>query len=233
MVGPPAQDFELVEPDNDSMVAGVAPHAMGTWCARSCISFGASLTPYGAAHLPLLAHDFSTQISLSPEALFGRGVVMAVRRRVRNARTVDDKLRVFLQWVESLVLDRRAPAQRAVALAEVAHAMRQPRPPTLEAAALRVGLQRRQFEREFQRVLGMPPKRYSTIARVQQVPQLAWQGVGLAGIAAELGFADQAHMTRIVKELTGMTPATLLQRAAHSEIARATRPFSGGRITHL
>jgi AraC-like DNA-binding protein len=233
LVGPRERDFELEQPEDDGAIAGVVPQAMGTWCARSCLAFGVSLTPFAVAHLPLAAHDFEAQLGAPHEALLGRPAQAALRRRVRAARTADDKMQVFLQWVEQLLLDRRPAGARATAIAEVAHLMRTPRPPTLEEAAARVGLQRRQFEREFQRYVGVAPKRYSTIARVQQVPQLAWQGMGLAGIAAELGFVDQAHMPRVVKEVTGMAPGVLLQRAANSEFARATRPHAGGRITHL
>jgi transcriptional regulator GlxA family with amidase domain len=94
-------------------------------------------------------------------------------------------------------------------------------------------VQRRQFERDFRHWMGVAPKRYATIARVQQVGQLAWRGVGLAGIAAELGFVDQAHMSRTVKEVTGLPPAAWLARAQASPLARAMRPFADGRITHL
>lgn len=233
LVGPQEHDFELENPDDDGALAGVIRQAMGTWCERACHAFAVSLTPYAVAHLPMVAHDFEAQVGAPTELLLGRAARADLRRRVRAERSVDDKMQAFLRWIEAFLLDRRPVHGRAEAIAEVAHAMRRPRPPSLQEAAQRVGLQRRQFERDFQHVLGVAPKRYSTVSRVQQVGQLAWQGVGLAGIAAELGFVDQAHMTRIVKEVAGMTPAALLRRAAESPLARATRPFTDGRITHL
>lgn len=63
------------------------------------------------------------------------------------------------------------------------------------------------------------------MARVQPVAQLSRQVLGLAGIAAELGFTDQAHMSHVVKEVTGLSPSALL--------AHATRPFTDARITHF
>jgi AraC-like DNA-binding protein len=233
LIGPAAHEQELQNPEDDGAFAGVAPQAMGTWCARECLSFGVSLTPFAAAHLPLVAHDFEAQFYLPTEQLIGRSALARLRRSLRDGRTVDDKMHAFLHCLEGMLLDRRPAHGRAAAIAEAAHAMRAPHPPTVEEAAARVGVQRRQLERDFRRYLGASPKRYSTIARVQQVGQLAWQGVGLAGIAAELGFVDQAHMTHVVKEVTGMTPAVLLQRAAQSEMARVTRPYTSGRITHL
>jgi methylphosphotriester-DNA--protein-cysteine methyltransferase len=60
------------------------------------------------------------------------------------------------------------------------------------------------------------------LLQVQQMAQLVWQGHSLANAAATLGFADQAHMTRLVHEVTGMLPAMLLQRARASPFARTT-----------
>jgi AraC-like DNA-binding protein len=233
LVGPPACDYELDRPDEDGTFAGVAPQAMGTWCERACVAFGISFTPFAAVHLPLVAHDFESQFAVHSELLFGRGALRGLRAHSRDSHTPEAKMQVFLHWIEGMLLDRRVCYGRAAAIADVAHAMRSPGPPSIEEAARRAGLQRRQFERDFRRYLGTSPKRYATIARVQQVPQLAWHGLGLATIAAELGFVDQAHMTHVVREVTGMTPHAWLQRAADSDLARQTRPFSDGRITHL
>ncbi|MBC7942194.1 MAG: hypothetical protein H7Z19_20975 [Chitinophagaceae bacterium] len=76
-------------------------------------------------------------------------------------------------------------------------------------------------------------KPHATVAWVQQVAQLSWQGLGLAGIAAELGFTDQAHLPHVLKDVTGLSPSALLARAAASPLAHATRPFTGGGITHF
>jgi AraC-like DNA-binding protein len=61
--------------------------------------------------------------------------------------------------------------------------------------------------RSFARVYGISPEAFRVRARARR----AWHAIcgdatPLAGIAAELGFADQAHMTRSVRELTGRPP---------------------------
>lgn len=64
--------------------------------------------------------------------------------------------------------------------------------------------------RGFKRAYGVSPKRYRADARALR----AWRTIPgsplpLAQLALNLGFADQAHMTRDVAALTGRTPAAL------------------------
>jgi AraC-like DNA-binding protein len=73
--------------------------------------------------------------------------------------------------------------------------------------ARREGLAAATVSRGFRRVFGVSPSRYRAEARARA----AWRGaltldLPLAGLAAELGFADQAHMTRAVTALTGRPP---------------------------
>ena len=61
--------------------------------------------------------------------------------------------------------------------------------------------------RGFAQVFGVSPEAFRARVRARK----AWKAVqgtpvALAAIAADLGFADQAHMTRSVKELTGLAP---------------------------
>jgi len=84
--------------------------------------------------------------------------------------------------------------------------------------AAEVGLSLRQLRRRCQAVVGYGPKTLQRvlrfrgfISRVDARPEI----LDLAAIAAEAGYADQAHLTRECGRLSGMTPAALArQRAA-------------------
>lgn len=69
-------------------------------------------------------------------------------------------------------------------------------------------ISQRQRERNFQKWLGITPKRYQRIRRVKQTfEQLRTQpNMALSELALEHGFADQAHMTRECKQIARMTP---------------------------
>ncbi|HET9406382.1 MAG TPA: helix-turn-helix transcriptional regulator [Candidatus Sulfotelmatobacter sp.] len=64
------------------------------------------------------------------------------------------------------------------------------------------------LSRSFARVFGISPSSFRATARTRQ----AWRAIRttdtpLSAIAADCGFADQAHMTRSVKTMTGRCPS--------------------------
>lgn len=63
--------------------------------------------------------------------------------------------------------------------------------------------------RGFAQVFGVTPEFFRARARARQaLKSIQSTQTPLAMIAAELGFADQSHMTRSVKQLTGVVPHT-------------------------
>ncbi|SFW83013.1 AraC-type DNA-binding protein [Amycolatopsis australiensis] len=73
-----------------------------------------------------------------------------------------------------------------------------------------LGVSPYRLSRAFPRELGVSLTRYRNRVRVgRALDRLEAGERGLATLAAELGFADQAHLTRTVREHTGRTPAVL------------------------
>lgn len=60
--------------------------------------------------------------------------------------------------------------------------------------------------RTFHAQVGLPPHAYLTHLRVQQAKTLLRDGMSLAQVALELGFADQSHFARHFRHLVGVTP---------------------------
>lgn len=58
----------------------------------------------------------------------------------------------------------------------------------------------------FRRETGMPPHAYQTQVRINRAKELLRQGLPLAGIALDTGFADQSHFARHFRRLVGVTP---------------------------
>jgi AraC-like DNA-binding protein len=67
----------------------------------------------------------------------------------------------------------------------------------------------RELQRACRRWLGLSPKAFLRIERVWAAREAIRAGGPLAMIAADLGYADQAHLTREVRVLLGVTPREL------------------------
>jgi AraC-like DNA-binding protein len=69
------------------------------------------------------------------------------------------------------------------------------------------GLTRYELARQFRLVLGTSPYRYLLMRRLDLAREEIRRGRPLADVACEAGFADQAHLTRVFKAASGLTPA--------------------------
>jgi AraC family transcriptional regulator len=66
------------------------------------------------------------------------------------------------------------------------------------------------FKVIFRRTTGVPVHQYVIRARVEYASDLiARDRLPLSQIALQAGFANQSHMSRCMKQLTGVTPASL------------------------
>ena len=83
-----------------------------------------------------------------------------------------------------------------------------------------LGLGERQLERVFVERVGLGPKAFARVARLQAfLPHLDGAGgrTSWAALAVGLGYADQAHMVREIKRLAGVTPTELARARAMSD----------------
>jgi AraC-like DNA-binding protein len=80
------------------------------------------------------------------------------------------------------------------------------------ALAGELGWSHRRLIARFRDAVGMPPKRVARILRFERLTALigAEPAIGWARAAAECGFADQAHLAREVRDLSGLTPTRLV-----------------------
>lgn len=144
----------------------------------------------------------------------------------RMASPADVWPREFREAVAEL--ESLPPRQRIAGLADLLLARlgscREPTPQVREAVRLirasrgrvqvrwladQVNLSISQLERSFARHVGVGPK---LLARQTRVCALAAEAAGLASpswasLAARYGYADQAHLAREFRELTGLTPS--------------------------
>jgi AraC-like DNA-binding protein len=81
--------------------------------------------------------------------------------------------------------------------------------------AAELGLAERSLRRHCEALLGLGPKTLDRILRFQRVLRRLRSGrTSLAALAAECGYADQAHLSRETRRLSGLTPADLVRQLA-------------------
>jgi AraC-like DNA-binding protein len=88
----------------------------------------------------------------------------------------------------------------------------------IKDVARRLSIGERELRRLFCEEVGLSPKAVQRIFRfrglLRRLPELAAGRVGAAGLAAELGYADQAHMTRECQRIASAAPMALARRQA-------------------
>ncbi|MFC9392336.1 helix-turn-helix domain-containing protein [Streptomyces sp. NPDC057027] len=79
----------------------------------------------------------------------------------------------------------------------------------IDGLADEVGWSRKRLWSRFRSQLGLPPKRAAKLVRFDHAAHRLVAGEGAAHVAADTGYADQSHLHRDVRALTGATPATV------------------------
>lgn len=134
------------------------------------------------------------------------------------------------QVAEALALAARYFLQRAPALpggnllAKAGEAMRKANgtlPVSEVAAAAHATV--RTLERKFKESSGHTVKDVSGLMRFEQVRNQLWlqPDASLAGLAHELGYADQSHLSREFRRYSGTTPAAFARHARRLHLAAA------------
>jgi AraC-like DNA-binding protein len=151
--------------------------------------------------------------------------VWGARGRALDARLADaPDARTALQALEGELL-RRVPSARAPD-PRVAHVVSTLRfaggELPIPAAGAKVGLGERQLLRLFQERVGYGPKLFARVVRLQRSTRSIVGARGSiaswARLAVDCGFADQAHLVREFRALTGVTPTVYARERGVSEI---------------
>ena len=85
-------------------------------------------------------------------------------------------------------------------------------PITVKEIAAKAGLSPAHFSREFRQSMGRTPWEYVIELRLQRVVNLLKTGESICAIAADCGFFDQAHLTRLFKKRFGLVPSAFIER---------------------
>lgn len=216
---PLTERFQPPRPQARALLAGQIAGPLYLLPGRAIDLFAIRFEPWGAAAL----------LGVDATALSGRIVPLddvagaAASELVESlAAAADEHLRIAsaVRWLRGRAM-RVSPHDRDPAWlhAVVRAAQRQPELHSVATLAALAGRGRRELERRFARHVGLAPKPFLRVARVQRVLAAfeARPETPLAALAQALGYCDQGHLTRDFGAVTGTTPARFVRERSGLE----------------
>jgi AraC-like DNA-binding protein len=182
---------------------GIGPPLLGV-PAHELADMHVSLEAIDARPAALLLRDL---VAIEDPAEAPARIARAVARRVDSYRSPDPVVR----RATTLLEDPRARVERV---------------------ADEVALSERQLQRRFRELVGYGPKTLQRVLRFQRLLGALELGReltgGLARIAPAIGYADQAHLTRETRDLSGHSPVSLESALGALKDERASGIFKTG-----
>ena len=168
-----------------------------------------NFTDIGAAALLRLPADEARNTTVDFRAM-SRRFASCWDMPAQLAELPDDKRRQRLveRWLMGLFQDANPDA--LIERAAIIIKSRKGRV-RIDQLAKGLGLSESAFTRRFRAVVGVPPKRYAAIVRIQNVLRIARGEHVLTRVALEAGYFDQAHFIHEFRAVTGQAPGDLLK----------------------
>ena len=206
------------------MVSVLPPHvthdgraASGAGFAMRCLYLDPALLADGAVG-PAVDHP-----GLTVPGLAGRfSALHDALRCGDDALEAETRLAFIVERIGAALGSREPAAPSRAGVVDDAEALRAwldehlTEPLTLAAATTTIGGSPTGVARAFSRTFGVAPHAYVLGRRLDAARARIVGGAAIADVAAELGFADQAHLTRRFRQWFGTTPAAIRGGSAGS-----------------
>ncbi len=192
----------LTTPEPATLLAPLTTPEPATLLASITLHPAASTTPHPR---PALRAD-RPATRTAPDLAARHATLTAATRTLRTHLTPPARPATEARaTAPARLADSTPPADPAAPF--IARALRHGR--SVSEVARDLGLSERQLHRRSLTAFGYAPKTLQRIVRFQRALRLARAGVPLATVAAEAGYADQAHLSHEVKRLSGVSLRTL------------------------
>jgi AraC-like DNA-binding protein len=168
--------------------------------------FGARLFPGAAALMGVDASALADEWTPLDRVL-PRGVVARLVASAARAKTTSERAVVLDTFLSDRLLNRELDPRLSRALRQAFDLQGDI---SISTLARRAGAHARTLGRLFERCIGLSPKRFLRIVRLQAALRALPGASNWAHVAADLGYHDQAHFIHDVRELFGATPTELV-----------------------
>jgi AraC-like DNA-binding protein len=184
-----------------------AQRSARSWKLEGCVHLvGARLFPGGAALLGVDARALSDEWT-PLERFLPKRAVASLLGRIQRAGTMPARIAIFDAFFSERLLNRTLDPRLSTALHQVFALQGDI---SIAALAKRSGTHARTLGRLFERWVGLSPKRFVRVVRLQAALRALGRAGNWARVAADLGYHDQPHFIHDVRELFGTTPGQLV-----------------------
>ena len=197
-------------------VVGPRLESIRTEVSGGDIFWGARLSP--AACRAVLGHDpAGLRNQILPLSQLLPGADEKLFRQLNASGTFAQAIASYYSFLRSRGLTSADVDMEVAAAVKLIEASKGQAKVADVAAAVK--LSARQLERRFRAVAGLTPKQFSRARRVRATAVTLVDGreMNWASRAAEMGFADQSHLTREIGAVTGRSPVTFAEDIAKIE----------------
>ena len=170
-------------------------------CLQPCGSVGVAairLRPEATGMLGTTAAEMTGKF----EPLDGLARTDGVLQQLADAASDRERIDVLERFLRTVV--RATPAPEVVVAIDclIRHGGALP----IDGVSAVTGVPRRRLERRFQSDVGLSPKSFARLLRVNRAARLILSDASLADIAAACGYFDQAHMSNDFRRLVQQSP---------------------------
>ena len=198
--------------EGDLSVSGPRTRALFKRVRPAPLALHVRFRPGGLAPFRGVPVDAITDRIVHAHELWGSDGA-ALRDTLLAARSDEQRVRL----VESALLERAArtpePIRARLARRAMAVLSDPTRPVRVDALASTLGVSDRHLRRAFAQTVGLGPKTFARMARLQRALGRMRSTSTWTEIAADAGYYDQAHMIAEFRDLLGMTPAAFAREA--------------------
>lgn len=198
---------------------GGRPQLVGPLTGPEVEVIPAHTTIVGVRFQPGTAPPLPTVLDDLVDQRLGLGELWSVDRLVEAMALAGTPERALLCLQAQLLREFRSAGRMDPLVGEAVRALMPWQPVNIDALAGHLALSASQLRRRCVQAVGVSPKVLQRTLRFQGFLALAQAGAtasgrrgadGMAGLAVDVGYADQAHLSRECLRLTGLTPSQLL-----------------------
>lgn len=129
--------------------------------------------------------------------------------KIFEQTSFQNKINFFEQHCSSLLYKKNDSSLLNQCLSEIIKSMGLV---SIQQLSSLTGYSTRYIRNKFDEILGLSPKHFAQIIRFQQTLKLVLQQQPLADITFNMGYFDQAHLSKKFKHFSNMTPSQMLKQ---------------------